>query len=261
MIQMPLLDGGIQAACRTESELARDIAAHYVEYLKNPNVTVFVKEYQSQPVAVIGAVNAPGRFQLQRRVRLLEMLSFAGGPAERAGSHVQVIHTSGVSCREPQAPDIQADSSALDSFTLADLLSGDDKSDPYVQPGDIVSLPEADQAFVVGNVYKPATIPLKEPVTVSNAIAMAGGTLPATKSDRIRIIRRIGKTNTKQEILIDLKAINQRQAEDIALQANDIVDVPTSGTKLFLRSFVGALGPALAHLPQDIAIISSRRHY
>jgi polysaccharide export outer membrane protein len=252
MIQMPLVDGDIQAACRTESELAKDIAARYVEYLKNPNVRVFVKEYESQPVAVIGAVNAPGRFQLQRRVRLLELLSFAGGPAERAGTNVQIIHTSGVSCNEREAATPHSDSSAFDSLNLNELLSGDDKSNLYMQPGDIVSLPAADQAFVVGNVFRPSAILLKEPVTVSQAIAMAGGTLPATKSDQIRIIRQVSKTKTKEELLVDLKAITQRHAEDIVLQANDIVDVPSSGTKVFLRTLVGAVAPTISRLPSGV---------
>lgn len=245
MIQMPLVDGNIQAACRTESELAKDIAARYVEYLKNPNVSVFVKDYQSQPVAVIGAVNKPGQFQLQRRVRLLEMLSFAGGPAERAGTNVQIIHTSSVLCNGPEAAAPQSDSSAFDSFNLNELLSGDDKSNPYVQTGDIVSLPTADQAFVVGNVFRPSAIPLKEPVTVSQAIAMAGGILPSTKSDQIRIIRQVSKTKAKEEIQVDLKAITQRHAVDIILQAYDIVDVPSSGTKLFLKGLAGAVAPAM----------------
>jgi polysaccharide export outer membrane protein len=252
MIQMPLIDGDIQAACRTESELAKDIAAHYVEYLKNPNVRVFVKEYQSQPVAVIGAVTTPGRFQLQRRVRLLELLSFAGGPAERAGTNVQIIHASGVSCYEPEAAVPPSDISSFDSYNLNELLSGDDKSNPYLQSGDIVSLPAADQAFVVGNVFRPSAIPLKEPVRVSQAIAMAGGTLPATKSDQIRIIRQVSKTKTKQVIQVDLKAITQRHAEDIVLQANDIVDVPSSGTKVFLNSLAGAVAPTLSRLPTGI---------
>jgi polysaccharide export outer membrane protein len=252
MIQMPLVDGDIQAACRTESELAKDIAAHYVEYLKNPNVTVFVKEYESQPVAVIGAVNAPGRFQLQRRVRLLELLSFAGGPAERAGTNVQIIHTSGVSCSETKVATPPSDSSTFDSFNLNELLSGDDNSNPYLQSGDIVSLPVADQAYVVGNVFRPSAIPLKEPVTVSQAIAMAGGTLPATKSDKIRIIRQVAKTTSKQEIQVDLKAITQRHAEDIILQANDVVDVPSSGTKVFLNGLAGAVAPTLSRLPAGV---------
>jgi len=137
-------------------------------------------------------------------------------------------------------------------LNLNELLSGDDKSNLYVQPGDIVSLPVADQAFVVGNVFRPSTIPLKEPITVSQAIAMAGGTLPATKSDQIRIIRQVSKTKTKEEIIVDLKAITQHHAEDIVLKANDIVNVPSSGTKVFLNSLAGAVAPTISHLPNGV---------
>jgi polysaccharide biosynthesis/export protein len=249
MIQMPLIDGDIKAACRTESELAKEIVARYVEYLKNPTVRVFVKEYQSRPVAVIGAVNTPGRFQLQRPVRLLELLTFAGGPAERAGSSVQIIHSSSVSCDEPDEKSSITDSRELDLYNLSDLLRGDNDSNPFLRSGDIVSILAADQAFVVGNVFRPSAILLKEPITVSRALAMAGGTLPSTKHDQIRIIRQVAKTNTKESIPVDLKAINQRQAEDIVLQPNDVVEVPTSGTKVFLKSLVGAVGPALSRLP------------
>jgi protein involved in polysaccharide export with SLBB domain len=165
---------------------------------------------------------------------------------------VQIIHTSGISCNEAEAAAPHSDSSAFDSFNLNELLSGDDKSNPYLQAGDIVSLPAADQAFVVGNVFRPSAIPLKEPVTVSQAIAMAGGTLPATKSDKIRIIRQVSKTKTKAEIPVDLKAINQRHAEDIVLQANDIVDVPSSGTKVFLNSLAGVVAPTISRLPTGV---------
>ncbi|MBD0327325.1 MAG: polysaccharide biosynthesis/export family protein, partial [Pyrinomonadaceae bacterium] len=75
MIRMPLIDDDILAACRTEGELANEIASRYLKYQRNPQVDVFVKEYQSQPVAVIGAVNQPSQFKLQRRVRLLELLA------------------------------------------------------------------------------------------------------------------------------------------------------------------------------------------
>src|SRR6185295_3222545 len=59
MIQMPLIEGDIRAACRTESELAKDIATLYLKYQRNPFVNVFVKDYSSTPVAVIGAVEKP----------------------------------------------------------------------------------------------------------------------------------------------------------------------------------------------------------
>src|SRR5437870_4114128 len=66
MIRMPMLDLDIPAACLTEAELAQNIAKLYKKYKNDPHVEVFVKEYQSQPVAVIGAVRGPAQFKLQR---------------------------------------------------------------------------------------------------------------------------------------------------------------------------------------------------
>ncbi len=247
MIRMPLIETEIQAACRTESELAQEIARLYLEYQKNPQVDVFVKEYNSQPVAVMGAVNTPGRFQLQRRVRLLELLAFAGGPAERAGRSVQVIHNPpSFTCDTPAA---SAEEISVNSYRLYDLMQGDARSNPYVRPGDVVTITEAEQAFVVGNVLKPSIIPLKDKVTVSQAIAMAGGALPDTQSNRVRVVRNDPRTNGKMELIVDLKAVARHQSEDIALQANDIVEVPTAGGKRFLRNLLNGLIPSVGRLP------------
>src|SRR5262249_40093520 len=71
-IRLPFLEE-MQAACLTEAALAAIITEKYKKYLRDPQVDVMVKEYRSQPVAVIGAVSTPGRFQLQRRIRLLEL--------------------------------------------------------------------------------------------------------------------------------------------------------------------------------------------
>ncbi len=251
VIRMPLIEDEIQAACRTEAELAKEIATRYLKYQRNPHVDVFMKEYNSQPVAVIGAVSKPGRFQIQRPVRLLELVSFAGGPTDKAGKRIQIAHTGGVpTCNATGM--VSAGEDALedfDAYNLNDTLLGDSKSNPYVRPGDIITLPEAEQAFVVGNVFKPSIIPLKETMTVSQAIAMAGGTLPDTKTDRIRIIRKMPGSTDKSEIFINLQAISQRRAEDVALQSGDIVDVSVSGGKRLLRNIVNALGPAIGNLP------------
>ncbi|HVG35715.1 MAG TPA: polysaccharide biosynthesis/export family protein [Pyrinomonadaceae bacterium] len=248
MIRMPFFEREIQAACRTESELAAEIAAGYLKYLKNPQVDVFVKEFNSQPVAVIGAVNAPGRFQLQRRVRLLELLTFAGGPAERAGRNIQVVHADAASLCEP-AHASGDPAEGLSSYALVATLRGDESANPYVQAGDVITLPDAEQVYVVGNVLKPSAFALKEPITVSRAIAMAGGVMPDTKSDRVRIVRQMPGSTVKTEIYVDLKAIDKRQAEDIALLANDIVDVPTSTGKRLLRSLLGAIVPSISQIP------------
>ena len=251
MIRMPLIQGEIQAACHTEAELAREITTLYLEYLRSPQVDVFIRDYQSQPVAVLGAVRAPSRFQLQRRVRLLELLSHVGGPTDTAGRSIQIVHTGAASICETsaQVESDETESSVLDNYKLSDTMQGEEKANPYVRPGDIVSIPEAEQAFVVGNVLRPAAISLKDRITVSRAIAMSGGTMPDTKSDRVRIVRQPPGSTAKTEIFVDLKAIDKQKAEDIVLQAGDIVDVPTSGGKRLLRSLIGAVVPSVAQLP------------
>jgi polysaccharide export outer membrane protein len=250
-IRMPLVDGDIEAACKTEGELAREIASRYLKYLRNPQVEVFVKEFNSKPVAVIGAVNSPGRFQLQRRVRLLELLTFAGGPAERAGRSVQVVHNpTAQRCgmrTTAEKDDIRTE--AADAYMLSSTLGGEDSANPYVHPGDVITVPDSDQVYVVGNVLRPMTIPLKDPITVSQAIAMAGGLMPDTKTDRIRIVRQLPGATTKKELYVDLKAIEKHQADDVGLQANDIVDIPTSSGKRFLRSLLGTVVPSISQMP------------
>lgn len=253
MIRMPLIEDDILAACRTEGELAKEVATRYLKYQRNPQVDVFVKEYQSQPVAVIGAVNQPSQFKLQRRVKLLELIAFANGPiTERAGRSVNVVHgtPSGFVC--PSAATVNEEDeikTGFNSYKLIDTLNGIELANPYIQPGDIVYIPEADQAYVVGNVNRPTPIPLREPITVSRAIAIAGGTREDTRRDKIKIVRQEPGSLNKKEIFVDLRAVEKRQAEDVLLQANDIVDVPTNSGKRLLKSFIGAVVPAVGQLP------------
>jgi protein involved in polysaccharide export with SLBB domain len=98
-------------------------------------------------------------------------------------------------------------------------------------------------------VVRPVTIPLKETLTVSRAIALAGGTAPNTKRARVRIVRQLPGQSGKQEILVDLAAIEKRSAVDIVLMPNDIVDVPIDGTKSFLKTLMGAVAPAVSQVP------------
>ena len=249
MIRMPMLDVDIQAACLTEPEIAQNIAKLYLKYKKEPHVDVFVKEFQSQPVAVIGAVRGASQFKLQRQVRLLELLSFAGGPSENAGQTVQIVHAGGSSLCEKETDAPANVNSGLVTYKLSDTLQGIPSANPYVRPGDIVQVLQADQVYVVGNVLRPTAIPLKEPMTISRAIAVAGGTAPSTKKDKVRIIRQAPGSMTKQEIYVDLGAIEKRKAEDTLLLANDIVDVPISGTRSLLRSLIGTIAPAVSQLP------------
>ena len=248
MIRMPLIDTEIQAACLTEGELAKEIATRYAKYYRNLQVDVFIKEYHSRQVAIIGAVNDQSRFELQRRVRLLELLTYAKGPSTKAGQTINIVHSTAASpCKQPD--DASDAAMLLTSYKLSDVLRGDPAANPYLDAGDIITVPEADQVYVVGNVFMPLTIPLREPVTLTRAIAMAGGLKQDTKKDKIRVLRQEPGATTRKEITVDLAAIEKKRSEDLALMPNDIVDVPTSAGKSFLRSLVQGVVPGVGQLP------------
>ena len=86
-------------------------------------------------------------------------------------------------------------------------------------------------------------------MTISRAIAMAGGTAQDTKKNAIRIVRQTPGTTDKKEIVVDLEAVNRHKAEDVVLTANDIIDVPASGGKRLFRSLIGAVIPNVASMP------------
>ena len=247
MIRMPLIEGSIQAACKSGPELAAEIGKRYLKYYRNPQVDVFVKEYHAREVALIGAVNEQGRYQMQRRLRLLELLSFAKGPSDKAGQTINIV-------RGPRT-DLCGDNGETESaeggfisLRLNETLRGEEKSNPYIQSGDIVTIPEAEQVYVVGNVYTPKALSLKEPISLSRAIAMAGGPLRDSKTDRIHIVRQ-QPNGQKSEMYVNLSAIARKRAEDVMLQPNDIVEVPESTGKSVIRSLLGAVAPSVAQLP------------
>lgn len=229
-IRMPRIDEPILAVCKTERELGEAITKKYSTYLRTPFVTVRVVDQKSQPFAVIGAVEKPGSFYLNRRVRLLELLAFAGGPKiEKAGSKIQVARVgNSLACSEEN---IQPDNDEIQflSFKLKDVIDG--KENPFMEPGDIVSILEAEEAFVVGKVVKPTRISLKEPVTLTTAIASAGGLEPNAKTDKVIIQRQEPGNPNKTELVFNLKDIADQKIPDPQLQANDIVEVSNDKIK------------------------------
>lgn len=78
-IALPLI-GLVQAAGLTAEQLAADIAARLgKDYLQNPQITIFIEEFTSQRVTVVGAVRNPGVFPVKGRTTLLQAVASAGG--------------------------------------------------------------------------------------------------------------------------------------------------------------------------------------
>ena len=88
-INLPMV-GPVHAAGMTIHQLETAIVEKFRPYVRQPQVTINITELRSQPVSVIGAVNAPGVHQLQGHKTLIEMLSLAGGLRADAGYRVKI---------------------------------------------------------------------------------------------------------------------------------------------------------------------------
>jgi protein involved in polysaccharide export with SLBB domain len=117
----------------------------------------------------------------------------------------------------------------------------DGKQNPWMEPGDIVSVLEVEEAFVVGKVFKPAKVSLKEPLTLTQAIASAGGLDPNANTDRVVIQRQAQGSAVKTELVYNLKDIKDKKVPDPFLQANDIVEVSNDKVKSVKSGLIKAL--------------------
>ncbi len=249
-IFLPRLEIPLQAVCKTERQLANDIAAEYKKgYLKNPFVDVRAVEQKSQAFGVIGSVEKPGYFFINKKVHLLEMLAFAGGPNKEAGTRLVVARTGSTTfCKDDTIANTADDKDLeLYEFKLRDVQEA--KVDFLMKPGDIVSVLEADFVYVVGNVNKPGRIALKNPISLTQAIATAEGFKPASKKDVIRVLRQKPGSTERQELVYNLRDIEKLKTPDPILEVNDIVAVTEDRTKSIINGVVKSLTGGFGNLP------------
>lgn len=223
------------AVCKTETELANDIAKAYEkDYLRNPEVSVVAVERKSQAVHVIGAVEKPGSFYIDRRVQLLALLAYAGGPkVELAGTTVLVARTGSTSNCKTDSATASADFQLMD-FKLRDVQEG--KAALWMEPGDVVSVMDADQVFVYGNVNRQGAVKMKEPLTLTQVLVLAEGLKPATEMNNIRVIRQKRGTTEYSETIYNFKEISKGKAPDPIMLPNDIVAVSQDKAQSILNS-------------------------
>jgi polysaccharide export outer membrane protein len=93
-VNLPLV-GEIPVAGKTSQEVERDLTARLgAKYINNPQVTVFVKEYNSKSVTITGAINKPGVYPIKGKTTLLQVVAMAGGFGQVSDSTVLVVRQS-----------------------------------------------------------------------------------------------------------------------------------------------------------------------
>ena len=184
-------------------------------FVKNPHVHVFVDEYTSAGASVLGEVSRPGVYPVLGDQRLFDLISAAGGFTDKAGKNVTVTH-------RDKAPIV---------VPISRYVMEHPDSNIDVAPGDTINVSQADIVYVVGDVLRPSGFLMQSGhISVLQAIALAGGTNSTAKLSGARIIHKspTGLTETP----VPLKKLLQAKADDLQMQPDDILFVPTSARKL-----------------------------
>jgi len=244
-INVPIV-GRIHAGGLTVEQLETELVKRFGTVLQNPTVTVFLTEFRSQPVSVLGAVRIPGVHQIRGTKTLYEVLSLAGGLNPDAGASIKITRRK--SAGPLPLPNAKED--ATGQFEVADVTvksvmeAKNPQDNIEILPNDVVSVPKADLVYVIGAVHKAGGFILseKEKISILQALSLAEGLDRAAAPKDARILRPDPESDSRQEIPVNLKEILAGRSGDVSMLANDILFVPTSMAKnAFTRGLEAAV--------------------
>jgi polysaccharide export outer membrane protein len=206
-IRVPLL-GQVGIKAMTVSQVARKLTELYADgYLVSPQVNVFVDQYRSKKVIILGQVSKPGLYELQGRTTLLELISKAGGLTGDAGTTVTV---------KRKATDAAQKALQIDIRKL--IEKGDAALNVEIRDGDNIYVSKADIFYVTGEVKKPGSYKYEEGMTIIKAVTTAGGFSQIAAKGRVKIIR---KTTTGEKVIENCNM-------DVPVLPGDVIVVPES---------------------------------
>jgi polysaccharide export outer membrane protein len=242
-ITLPLI-GRVKAGGLTVEQLEAELNTRFKEFIQEPQISVTVTEFRSQPVSVFGAVTKPGVVQLRGRQTLYEVLSMAGGPRDTAGSILTVT-------RPRQSGEIPIPGAKVDptgQFTnvelnVKEILEGKNPAaNIEIKPYDIISVSEAssNMIYVVGDVQHAGAFTLggQRNVSVLRAVSLAGGLGHTAKPEKARVIHEVPGEPKPVEIAVNIQQILSGKAKDVVLGPDDVLVVPTSSRKTFTTTFI-----------------------
>jgi polysaccharide export outer membrane protein len=230
-INLPMV-GRLKASGLTVEQLETQLASRLKTFVQDPQVSVAISEFRSQPVSLLGSVSSPGVHQLQGRKNLFEVLSLAGGLKPDAGHSIKIT-------RDKQygpipLPDAHDDSTGRYSVASVSVKSIIEASNPRenipIMPNDVISVPRAEMVYVVGSVKKSGCFIHndREKITVLQALSLAEGADNTAATKQAKILRTAPGQSTRLEIPVNLKEILAGKANDVPMGADDILFVPNS---------------------------------
>jgi polysaccharide export outer membrane protein len=195
--------GGLSTA---EAEKKMDDMLTNGGFLRKAEVHISVSLLQSQQISVLGQVNKPGRYPIDGKHSVTDVLAEAGGVTPEGSDSVTVIR-------------VRDGKSIKEVIDLSEMMrSADMKKNYELTGGDVVFVERAPKFYIYGQVQHPGGYRLERNMTVLQALSTGGGLSPRGTERGIRIKRRDAHGNLE---IFEAKS-------DEALQADDIVYVKES---------------------------------
>jgi polysaccharide export outer membrane protein len=234
MISVPLI-GKIKVAGETPGDVEQQIVQKLSQgYIIDPHVTVFVEEYKSKRVTILGEVAKPGVYELTANASILEIISKAGGLTDKAGDTVVIKRkkTAAQAAGGPKSVSI-SNAGGAEAIQAAERTDPDDTyirlnlkelmdkgnmaQNPDVQDGDNIFVTKSGFIYVTGEVKMPGAYKYEEGTTVMQAIALAQGLTDKAAPGRTKLIRKV-----------DGKDESMRVNMDYPVKQDDVISVPES---------------------------------
>jgi len=235
------LIGNVAVQGITPARAAARIADQYRDgkFLLHPVVSVFVEEFASETVTILGQVAHPGTERLTAPRSLIDVLSLAGGLTESADRHI-VIERKAHGGEPEERIRVFVPNRADDALN----------ANVFVRPGDTVVVPKAGIVYVLGDVAHPGGYVMQNDsqLTVLQAIALAAGASKTASEKHVRLVRNVD--GITQSLDLPLRDMERGREPDVPLEANDILYVPFSVAKnlsMGLANITAAASSALIY--------------
>jgi polysaccharide export outer membrane protein len=244
IIVLPII-GTVRAGGRTEDDVRQEIRTRLGAIMYDPQVSVFVREYRSRKIAVIGAVLKAGLYEPATPTdTIFDMIAQARGPAVDASRRVVFIPHAAkdaaelgalVPAKDGAAPAVDAllrnvDPVVFDLREMSAEMSQVVWSLP-VRPGDVIMIPEAGTVYIQGWVAKPGYYKISQDLTMLSVVAAAGGPSFPADMAAARLIRP-EPSGEKRIADVDLQAVARGEASDVYVQNGDVIEIGATAPKL-----------------------------
>ncbi len=241
-LSLPIV-GRVHAAGMTAAQLEEELTTRLKQFVRNPQVTVFISEFHGHPATVSGGVEKPGVVQLQGPTSLFEALVLAGGPKEPGPTVTLTRGRDGGTIPYPSARTTVDGAYSVVELPLKEVLQKDSPAaNLAVLTNDVVTVSKDQKlrhmVYVAGEVNRPGAIELvtQDKVSFSQALAMAGGLTHVASASKT-VLRHVGTEGLESAaIRVDAKRILSGQDKDLALTDGDVVIVPSNRLSIYLET-------------------------